>query len=314
MLSVPERTIEARAFIKFRCRLDSAIGTDVHRRFSGVYYPRWRAVYLDEVREIAGKVKLFTVFDLAVMYKANGDYFGPTDFHEGARLDFGRSEHSRDAAPKTYVITSVDACGVEAPAPQAEAARQRQCPKLAQRVLDQLIARSGSVPQAVKDFGKWFRQPNASGKRLMSREQVAALCRELQVNAKDTEVDQLFGKLDANDDGAVSYDEFVDFVRGPMSDERKAAVQAAFAKIDTDFDGVITLLDIQRAYNPASNSDVASGQLTTAQALNVFLAQWDSREKRAPITFAEFSDYYNGVSAMVEDDRDFVQLVKGTWN
>ena len=30
-LSIPERTIEARSFLKFRCRMDSEIGADVHR-------------------------------------------------------------------------------------------------------------------------------------------------------------------------------------------------------------------------------------------------------------------------------------------
>jgi Ca2+-binding EF-hand superfamily protein len=316
MLSVPERTLESRNFLKFRCRMDSEIGSDVHRRFSGVYYPRWRSIYLDEIREITGRIKLFPVFELAVMHKPDGDYFFPTDFVEGARLNFGRSEFSRDDDAKTFIITEVDASALQGW--QLSTAAQQSspvasAPPLVVRLREQLAARSGSVPQAVKDFGKRFRVPAANGQRVVDRDGFEALCADVQLAVSRRDIDDFFGHFEADADGNIKFEDVMTCLRGPMSQERKHLVADAFARIDTDRDGVVHLHELQAAYKARNHPDAVSGAVTEAQVLNGFMSSWDSREKNGRITFPEFADFYSGLSAVIDDDRVFARIVQRAW-
>eukprot|EP00672_Neobodo_designis_P024477 CAMPEP_0174832148 /NCGR_PEP_ID=MMETSP1114-20130205/3518_1 /TAXON_ID=312471 /ORGANISM="Neobodo designis, Strain CCAP 1951/1" /LENGTH=330 /DNA_ID=CAMNT_0016066003 /DNA_START=30 /DNA_END=1022 /DNA_ORIENTATION=+ len=322
-LSIPERTIEARNFLKFRCRLDSEIGADVHRSFTGVYYPRWRSIYLDEVREVGRQIKLFPVFDLQVMLKPDEDYYMPEDFSVGARLLFGKSEFSRDGAAKTFVVTSVDDSNlhgweVAKGASSTGAGVSRGAASAAEteamsKIKSALLMRSGSAPQAIKDLGKYFRQPNASGQRLITDESFAAMCKDLQVKLSAAEARDLLSRYDVDGDGNVSYDEFVSTLRGGMSDARKQLIADTFAKIDTDRDGVVTPGELAAAFAATRHPDVASGNVSEAQVRNGFMASWDTREKNGQIPFPEFSDYYSGISAVIEDDRDFAAAVRATW-
>jgi calcyphosin len=53
---------------------------------------------------------------------------------------------------------------------------------------------------------------------------------------------------------------------------------------------------------------VVSGKITPDEALLQFLDQWDTREKDGIVSFDEFVEYYNDVSASIDDD-DYFELM-----
>jgi hypothetical protein len=57
---------------------------------------------------------------------------------------------------------------------------------------------------------------------------------------------------------------------------------------------------------------VQSGTLSPQQARKSFVASWDT-DSEGRISFAEFEDYYSGVSAVVDDDATFEKVLKSSW-
>ena len=322
-LSKDRRSLLTGSHIKFRCRLASADGADTQRDFTGVYYPRWRALYLDEVRYIRHKVYQFPVYEFEVLTKADGDHYFATDFKEGEVLTFGSSQKGRDHVPRRFVITHVDKsnCHTEhkgmSRGTRTHISLSNGAQMLLERLRDGFIQRSGSVELGIKDAGRLFRHLDFSGERKLDPNEFRRACDVAGISQADytpRDVDDLFEAFDRDSDGFISYEEFMNVFRGPMSERRKSLVQKAFRLVDYDNDGVISVHDLRVKYNANMHPDVLSGALTEAEALKGFIMTWDTQQPNGQITFAEFSDFYNGISAVVEDDEEFERIIRRSWS
>jgi hypothetical protein len=318
-LATPHRTVEGRNFLKFRCRMASESGVDAHRDFTGAYYPRWRSLYLDEVRVIGKQTKLFSVYDLDVYYRDGDAYFYTADFVDGATIAIGASAHSRDKAARSFIITSVDisklretTMGYPAAAVLPKQISEATGAKLMQ-VRQAFIDRAGCVELGIKDAGKYFRSTDDAGRRMMDIDAFQRAVGETEVDLSPADVDAVFAAFDRNSDGAISFEEFISVLRGPMSELRRRVVLAAFRHIDNDKDGKVSIGDMSVHYNAASHPEVLAGALSEQQVMQGFLSAWDARGRTGLVDFTEFSDFYNGISATVEFDGEFEHIVMSSW-
>ena len=126
------------------------------------------------------------------------------------------------------------------------------------------------------------------------------------------EIQKLFGYFDFDRSGLIEFDEFIRAIRGPMNSARKVFVQKAFTILDKDASGWIDLSDIKGVYNAAKHPDVLSGKKTEDQILQEFLETFETahsmRNNNAPnyvVTKEEFEEYYNNISASIDDDAYF---------
>ena len=55
---------------------------------------------------------------------------------------------------------------------------------------------------------------------------------------------------------------------------------------------------------------VVSRKITPTEALAQFLDQWDTKEKDGIVTFDEFVEYYNDVSASIDEDDYFELMIR----
>lgn len=74
----------------------------------------------------------------------------------------------------------------------------------------------------------------------------------------------------------------------------------------------MTLDDIAKLYDINSHPDVRNGR-KAGEAYREFMAQFDTQVADGIITFDEFCDYFRGVSAAIEDDGFFAQMMKNAW-
>ena len=44
------------------------------------------------------------------------------------------------------------------------------------------------------------------------------------------------------------------------------------------------------------------------------MTSFDFVERRGEVTFSEFEEFYEGLSVAVENDDDFVNILKNSWN
>merc|ERR1719329_1102193 len=130
----------------------------------------------------------------------------------------------------------------------------------------------------------------------------------------------LFKFFDVSGDGQISYDEFLRAVRGNMNPDRKRIVLQAFKKLDKDGNGWIDINDIRGVYTANKHPDVLSGKKTEDQILQEFLETFETahamRNNEAPnyvVTKEEFEEYYNNISASVDDDSYFKLMMENAW-
>ena len=144
--------------------------------------------------------------------------------------------------------------------------------------------------------------------------------KDYMLGFNDSEIKALYGYFDYDRSGSVDYDEFLRTLRGPMNPSRKKLVAQAFNKLDKDRSGYIDINDIKGVYNGAKHPDVLNGKKTEEQILLEFLETFEThhslRNSNAPdhvVTKEEFEEYYNNVSASIDNDQYFELMMNNAW-
>ena len=123
----------------------------------------------------------------------------------------------------------------------------------------------------------------------------------------------MLGYFDTDGDGSVNLNEFLVGVRGKMNPRRQAMVDKAFLKFDKNGDGVIDAVDLKGVFNCSFHPQVVQGRMTEDQVFLEFLSSFNDPNRDGKIQRDEWNDYYSAVSASVDNDDHFVQLIKTVW-
>jgi Ca2+-binding EF-hand superfamily protein len=129
-----------------------------------------------------------------------------------------------------------------------------------------------------------------------------------------SEFERIFKYFDKNNDGKISYDEFLRGIRGDLNAFRKGFVMQAYAKLDRTGDGIVDMNDMLAIYDVSFHPKFKTGEMSKADVLNEFMAQWDTVEKDGKITKEEFIDYYTDVSASIDEDDYFELMIRNAWH
>ena len=98
-----------------------------------------------------------------------------------------------------------------------------------------------------------------------------------------------------------------------MNPRRQAITDKAFLKFDKEGHGYIDAQDLKGVYNAAFHPKVISGEMTEDQVFLEFLSHFGDKNKDGKLTRSEWNDYYSAVSASIDNDDHFVQLMKTAW-
>ena len=134
------------------------------------------------------------------------------------------------------------------------------------------------------------------------------------LSIEESEAKALFARFDKDGNGTVSFDEFLENLRPPMSKSRKEIIAKAFHKLDKTGDGVITIEDLKGVYNARHHRKYVNGEWTEEQVFRSFLDSFDSPDDPdGKVTREEFLNYYSGVSASVDNDAYFDLMMRNAW-
>jgi len=147
-----------------------------------------------------------------------------------------------------------------------------------------------------------------------------AIC-DFRIQISPEECRKLFDLFDIDANESISYDELMRSVVGEMTSFRKALVKRAFDKLDGNKNGIIELDDIKMFYNGKMHPDVKSGKKTEDEVLSEFLDTFElhhsikhPEDKDRKINIREFYEYYNNVSASIDNDQYFELMITNAWN
>ena len=148
-------------------------------------------------------------------------------------------------------------------------------------------------------------------------------CHDYRMPLSGNEINNLFEEFDTNKNGEINYEEFVSAFVGEMNERRKQLITILFETFDKNRKGVIDLDDIRNSYNPNNHPDVVSGKKTEDEVLAEFLdflqyhfslLKSDKEQEINKINIEEFLAFFNNISAGVEDDDYFENIIKSGFN
>jgi Ca2+-binding EF-hand superfamily protein len=129
-----------------------------------------------------------------------------------------------------------------------------------------------------------------------------------------SEFERVFKYFDKTNNGKIDYNEFLVALRGDLNPRRQRLVDAAFFKLDTSGNGVVSIGEMVDAYQVEFHNKFKSGEMSKRDILNDFMNQWEGAAKDGKVEIWEFRDYYRDVSASIEEDDLFELTIRNAWH
>eukprot|EP01062_Namystynia_karyoxenos_P083309 TRINITY_DN956_c0_g1_i5.p1 TRINITY_DN956_c0_g1~~TRINITY_DN956_c0_g1_i5.p1 ORF type:complete len:413 (+),score=142.93 TRINITY_DN956_c0_g1_i5:112-1350(+) len=182
---------------------------------------------------------------------------------------------------------------------------------LVQRVRSKILARGGRSGFRGIKRSLTIMDDNRNSK--LSPEELSEGLAVYGVLLEPQELAAAFRHLDRDRSGQISVGEFLRGIRGGMSDRRLKLVRLAYKQLDRNCDGAVTFEDVRSAYDASHHPAVLSGQETEEDVLREFIADWD-KDGDGDISLDEFVDYYEDISAGIDNEQYFELMVRNAWH
>ncbi|KAG6576349.1 Calcyphosin-like protein [Phytophthora cinnamomi] len=120
-----------------------------------------------------------------------------------------------------------------------------------------------------------------------------------------------------NHDGTMSVTEFLTGVREPMNARRQLVVRMAFDTLDRSGSGELDAGTIAAAFDARRLPEVMTGRKTDCEAHAEFLDIFGlvtERQRQRRINFDVWERFYANVSAAIDEDDQFEQMVRNAWH
>jgi Ca2+-binding EF-hand superfamily protein len=99
-----------------------------------------------------------------------------------------------------------------------------------------------------------------------------------------------------------------------MSFDRKMVILEAFRRLDKSGTDTVPVYALLQSFDPTTHPCVNEGRITADQAVQFMLNGFkEGHDPNGKVYWAEFLDYYKGISLAVYDDENFELLVRNAW-
>ena len=160
-----------------------------------------------------------------------------------------------------------------------------------------------------------FRIMDDDGSKSLSLLEFKKALLEFKLNLTEVDIRALFEYFDRDENGTIDFEEFVQGVRDPLSENRLKLVNLAFRVLDKDESGVVDFQEIASVYDASKHPEVISRVKTAQQVLVQFLNTFEVGGARdGVVTKQEFINYYANLSASIDNDDYFELMIRNAWH
>eukprot|EP00644_Phytophthora_capsici_P017911 jgi/Phyca11/126370/e_gw1.62.271.1 len=169
--------------------------------------------------------------------------------------------------------------------------------------------------QALVELGRCLRLNDADGDGKLALGEFPLKNSGVHITGRDAQ--SLFYHFDSNHDGAMSVNEFLSEMREPMNPRRQLVVRMAFDALDLSGSGELPAAVIATTFDARRLPEVSSGRKTDCEAHAEFLDTFGlvtERQRQRNVNFDVWERYYANVSAAINEDDQFEQMVRNAWH
>lgn len=154
----------------------------------------------------------------------------------------------------------------------------------------------------------------------VDKQDVKSVLRSRGLNVENNYFDPVLDCLDVSGSSLIDYRDFLRLIRGPISNARRDLLVEVFRSFNLGAasNDNIDFAELQRKTNFSNYPAVQSGEITAREMLNNYFVKVIDvirRHKAAPVVNLDsFLDYCADISAFVEDDRDFHDIILSIWS
>lgn len=184
--------------------------------------------------------------------------------------------------------------------------------EVSNKFINVVLSRSGG---GILGLARNFRIIDSDRSGQLSLAEFKIAMKKFRVGLTDEEVVVLFNLYDVDKSGTIEFGEFLKGLRSKLSPQRRALVEQAFIKMDTNGSGEIDYLDLKDTYDTKHHPKVASGEWTAKQALDEFIGifEGDKGDGNKSVSKEEWTDYHIGVSCNIDTDDEFGIMMANNW-
>eukprot|EP00747_Dinoflagellata_sp_TGD_P055679 gnl/TRDRNA2_/TRDRNA2_149668_c0_seq1.p1 gnl/TRDRNA2_/TRDRNA2_149668_c0~~gnl/TRDRNA2_/TRDRNA2_149668_c0_seq1.p1 ORF type:complete len:709 (-),score=117.81 gnl/TRDRNA2_/TRDRNA2_149668_c0_seq1:185-2311(-) len=178
----------------------------------------------------------------------------------------------------------------------------------------------------LKGIARWFRIADRDKNHRLSQEEFVVALQHAQMSITPAEVSLLWALLDINEDGTASHDELIVLLNGGLNERRRHLVHVLFNHLDLTGDGAIQLEDLKLRYDPSVLGESSEHLLLNPKPPDEELAKFlrivrrlsgaggGHANSRPRITLQDLVRYYEGISANIDSDAYFEEMLRRAWN
>lgn len=151
---------------------------------------------------------------------------------------------------------------------------------------------------------------NGSGDGKLDKVDILSVLSTRGINMQPTFTDPLVGALDPRKTGLIDYRELLRVIRGSISRQRQSVIEGVFKSL-TD-ENIILFDTLRNLLNFSQYPDVESGFITERQFKNDYVLkplETVKIKKQNYVKIESFVDFFGDISAAVDDDRTFENLM-----
>ena len=153
-----------------------------------------------------------------------------------------------------------------------------------------------------------------------SLESLLSTIKLLQLDINPDDIINLYACLDYTQTGKVSTDEILRIISGDIDEKRKISIISKFAEMDKNKTGYLPISLIKTVFNAKFHPDCFLGKKPENEVQDEFMFTFEvfcflkGLGNDQEISFRDFVEYYTPISASIENDNYFDDILLGSWN
>ncbi|XP_056621764.1 calcyphosin-2 isoform X1 [Triplophysa dalaica] len=307
--------------LRFNARILSRCGREACRELIGFFFTCDRTLTVYEYRNFGKNRWNALPFIARGVYQNRGRPYSLQDISQGAELHFCTDgphlPHSLRQQPRISLkVTDVDETAKRALLFQygeslfllsEEEINERNTLKAIQDVVRDRLR--GRAVQTLIHLGRHLHNLDSKADSVQQKELLRkSLMDPLCLAQQDFEAVRRIVSRCA--EGRVHPADVMRAVTGEMSENRKAVFLKVYVKLDPNKTGFISMSDVEKFYRGKQDSHTTHEADPNADFW-AFIKQ--AGEVNKSVSYAQFEDYYEGLSIEIPDDEEYINNLRSMW-
>ncbi|KAI5624308.1 calcyphosin-2, partial [Silurus asotus] len=302
----------------FHARIVSRCGREACRELIGFYFTCDQTLTVYEYRSFGKNRCNALPFIARGVYRTRGRPYCLFDISRGANLRFSTDgphvpENLRQRPHLTLRVTDVDEeakstllaqFGESEPHLSEEEIYNRKTLKVIQASVRERLKHRAI--RTLIGLGRRIQSLDVQQNGIVGKEQLReCLMEELSLSHQEVEV--MWGMAGMQKDVMVDIAETLCVLTGDMNERRKAVFLKVYIKLDPNKSGSVSQTDIEKFY-------CVNQQQQTEQGAGFDFLECVCDAGVKHVSYAEFQDYYEGLSIEIPNDQVYINILSSTWN